>query len=113
MAFELTFFPKLSNHLPNLLHRPLPRSRTFPRVTKCEFQRYGLGGDFQSDDYLCVLAPNIVSEKIFVFLWFWYCVLAAVAVANLVLVLGMACRSATVRGFYMKRAVYSRKVGSC
>ncbi len=60
--------------------------------------------------YICVLAPNIISEKIFVFLWFWYCALALIGVANAILVLSMAFKSGGIRSFYMMRAVFSRKV---
>lgn len=80
------------------------------RTTKCDFQTYGKGGHISETEYLCVLAPNIISEKIFVFLWFWYLLLAAVGITNLVLILAMACRSGRVRILFLTRAVFSRKV---
>lgn len=52
----------------------------FPKVTKCHFHKYGASGTIQKLDALCVMALNVVNEKIFVFLWFWYVVLAAVTV---------------------------------
>lgn len=47
----------------------------FPKVTKCTFHKYGPSGSIQIHDALCIMALNIVNEKIFVFLWFWYIVL--------------------------------------
>ncbi|EEZ97262.1 innexin inx7 [Tribolium castaneum] len=47
----------------------------FPKVTKCSFHTYGPSGSIQIHDALCIMALNIVNEKIFVFLWFWYILL--------------------------------------
>ncbi|XP_044262000.1 innexin inx7-like isoform X2 [Tribolium madens] len=47
----------------------------FPKVTKCSFYTYGPSGSIQIHDALCIMALNIVNEKIFVFLWFWYILL--------------------------------------
>ena len=76
----------------------------------CDFQTYGKGGHITETGYQCVLAPNIISEKIFVFLWFWYLVLGVVGIVNLALILAMACRSGRVRILFLTRAVFSRKV---
>jgi hypothetical protein len=83
---------------------------TFPRMTKCHFKSFGTGGHVTEKDYLCVLAPNIISEKIFTFLWFWYCVLAVITVANLVLVIGMAARKSAIRKLYLNRTTWTKKV---
>lgn len=55
----------------------------FPKVTKCHFHKYGASGTIQKLDALCVMALNVINEKIFVFLWFWYVVLAVVTVLAL------------------------------
>jgi hypothetical protein len=49
-------------------------------------QQYGGAGGLTKQNYLCFLAPNIISEKIFTFLWFWYLALAAITTFNLILV---------------------------
>ena len=64
-----------------LTERPLedrvdPMNRVFPKVTKCTFHKYGPSGTVENKDGLCVLAMNIVNEKIYVFLWFWLIALA-------------------------------------
>lgn len=44
----------------------------FPKVTKCHFHKFGPSGSLQIHDTLCVMALNIVNEKIYTILWFWY-----------------------------------------
>merc|ERR1712241_387248 len=49
-----------------------PMSIVFPKVTKCTFHKYGPSGTITRHDSLCILALNIINEKIYVFLWFWF-----------------------------------------
>merc|ERR1712147_378211 len=49
-----------------------PMNVVFPKVTKCTFHMYGPSGTVTKHDGLCILALNIINEKIFVFLWFWF-----------------------------------------
>jgi len=49
-----------------------PMDKVFPKVTKCTFQKYGASGTVTKHDGLCVLALNIINEKVYVFLWFWF-----------------------------------------
>lgn len=46
-----------------------PMIEIFPRLTKCTFRKFGPGGSPQTHDTLCVLALNILNEKIYIFLW--------------------------------------------
>ena len=48
-----------------------PMAKVFPKVTKCTFHKYGPSGTVENKDGLCVLAQNIINEKIYIFLWFW------------------------------------------
>ena len=48
-----------------------PISRIFPKMTKCDFYRFGPSGTIINYDALCLLGINILNEKIFLFLWFW------------------------------------------
>jgi len=43
----------------------------FPRMTNCLWKQHGRAGHYESKNYMCILATNIVIEKVFVFLWFW------------------------------------------
>ncbi|XP_025205214.1 innexin inx7 [Melanaphis sacchari] len=59
--------------------------RVFPKMTKCDFHKFGPSGTMQTHDAMCVMALNIINEKIYVVLWFWFVfVLVPVSVAALV-----------------------------
>ncbi|XP_015184198.1 PREDICTED: innexin inx3 [Polistes dominula] len=63
----------------NQEHRSDPMVERFPRVTKCTFHKFGASGTIQKLDALCVLALNILNEKIYIFLWFWFIVVAVLS----------------------------------
>lgn len=60
----------------NQENRTDPMVAIFPRVTKCTFHKFGPTGSIQKHDALCILALNILNEKIYIFLWFWFIILA-------------------------------------
>lgn len=63
----------------NQEQRTDPMVEVFPRITKCTFHKYGSSGTIQKVDALCVLALNILNEKIYIFLWFWFIILAVMS----------------------------------
>ncbi|XP_053947560.1 innexin inx7 [Anastrepha ludens] len=56
----------------------------FPKVTKCHFRKFGPSGSLQMHDTLCVMALNIVNEKIYSILWFWYMFVLAMTILGLI-----------------------------
>ena len=52
-----------------------PMAKVFPKMAKCTYYHYGKSGNIEPLDGLCILALNILNEKIYVFLWFWYIIL--------------------------------------
>jgi hypothetical protein len=56
-----------------------PMNRVFPKVAKCDFHKYGPSGNLIRYDIMCVLALNIINEKVYVFLWFWFIITAIIA----------------------------------
>ncbi|KAG0726928.1 Innexin inx2 [Chionoecetes opilio] len=61
-----------------------PMTRIFPRVTKCTFRKFGSSGTIETHDTMCVLAVNIINEKIFIFIWFWLVILTTITAGWLV-----------------------------
>ncbi|KAJ9577533.1 hypothetical protein L9F63_005906, partial [Diploptera punctata] len=53
-----------------------PMIYIFPRMTKCTFFKYGLSGEVERHDSICILPLNIFNEKVYIFLWFWFIILA-------------------------------------
>ncbi|XP_045616201.1 innexin inx2 [Procambarus clarkii] len=52
-------------------NRTDPMSYVFPRMAKCTFRSFGASGTIQIRDVMCLIATNIINEKIYVFLWVW------------------------------------------
>uniref|UniRef100_A0A336MRI1 Innexin n=1 Tax=Culicoides sonorensis TaxID=179676 RepID=A0A336MRI1_CULSO len=77
----------------------------FPKVTKCHFYKYGASGSIQKHDALCVMALNVINEKVYIFLWFWYCILLVVSFLAVIWRLITVCYHATSTRF--NRFVYS------
>ena len=73
---------------------------------------YGTGGHISYKQHICLLAPNALSEKIFVFLWFWLVFLMIIVIANLILIIFLAFKSKTIRRWYLKKAVESSKLSN-
>lgn len=61
-----------------------PLSYIFPRMTKCTFYKYGVSGEVERHDAVCILPLNVVNEKIYVFLWFWFLILTVLTALTLV-----------------------------
>ena len=59
--------------------RASPMTETFPKLTKCNFQLIGSSGSVQTIDSICVMALNIVNEKVYLLLWFWLLTLSLVS----------------------------------
>lgn len=64
--------------------RPDPMVKIFPRLTKCQFSKFGPSGDVQKHDQLCILPLNIINEKIYIFLWFYLVILGFLSFAAVV-----------------------------
>lgn len=52
-----------------------PMIYIFPRMTKCTFHKFGVSGEVERLDAVCILPLNVVNEKIYIFLWFWFLIL--------------------------------------
>ncbi|XP_015599421.1 innexin shaking-B isoform X1 [Cephus cinctus] len=61
-----------------------PMIYVFPRMTKCTFYKYGVSGEVERHDAVCILPLNVVNEKIYVFLWFWFLLLGVLSFMTIV-----------------------------
>lgn len=65
-----------------------PADRIFPKVTKCIFFKYGPTGTIENIDNMCVLAINILNEKVYTILWFLFVFVIFFSILGIVLKLG-------------------------
>merc|ERR1712020_97529 len=56
----------------------------FPRVTKCNFRKFGPSGTIEKHDALCILAQNILNEKVYIIMWGWLLILSAITFLSLI-----------------------------
>ncbi|XP_077291282.1 innexin 3 [Arctopsyche grandis] len=87
----------------NQEERTDPMIEVFPRITKCTFHKFGASGTIQKHDALCVLALNILNEKIYIFLWFWLIILSVVSGLALVYSAGVVMLPNTRETILKKR----------
>jgi len=62
-----------------------PMCHVFPRIAFCDYWRFGTGGHQENVNAICILALNIINDKVFLVLWWW---------------MGMLLFLATIRLFY-------------
>ncbi|XP_063590157.1 innexin inx2-like [Penaeus indicus] len=60
-------------------NRTDPMAFVFPRMAKCTFKSFGSSGTIQIRDVMCLIATNIINEKIFVYIWVWLVLLMTVS----------------------------------
>jgi len=80
----LTYGIEVFNYFRNPGYRLNPMEVVFPRLTKCNFFKYGSSGTIQNIDAMCILAQNVLNEKIYLFLWIWFFILAILSAFTLV-----------------------------
>merc|ERR1719471_2534267 len=55
-----------------------PMCDTFPRIASCDYWRWGAGGRQENINAICVLALNMINDKVFLIIWWWFLFLAIV-----------------------------------
>ena len=64
------------NEYPQVRLATNPMCRTFPRIASCDYHRFGGGGKDASINAICILALNVVNDKVFFLVWLWLLMLA-------------------------------------
>jgi len=78
----------------------------FPRMTMCDWKTSARTGHGQITNYICLLATNIITEKVFVFLWFWLLLLLVVSTVVLVYFsLMLFSQSEHIRNYFLAFAI--------
>lgn len=95
----------------NQEQRSDPMIEIFPRVTKCDFHKYGPSGSIVKLDVLCVLALNILNEKIYIFLWFWFILLAVISGIALLYSIALVLLPSTRETILKKRFKFGSAAG--
>ena len=95
----------------NQEQRSDPMVEVFPRVTKCTFHKFGASGTIQKFDALCVLALNILNEKIYIFLWFWFIILAVLSGIALLYSMAIVLLPSTRETILRKRFKFGTPAG--
>lgn len=90
-------------------NRTDPMIKVFPRLTKCTFYNYGSSGTLQAHDALCVLALNIINEKIYITLWLWFIVLAVLTSMYLVYILAIITLPSLRKAVVVRKALGDAK----
>lgn len=95
----------------NQEQRSDPMIQVFPRITKCTFHKFGASGTIQKLDALCVLALNILNEKIYIFLWFWFIILAVMSGLALLYSMAVVLLPSTREAILKKRFKFGTPSG--
>ena len=56
----------------NMIFKKNMISTYWLQVASCTYYQYGAGGRQDSLNALCILALNIIIDKVYLIIWFWY-----------------------------------------
>lgn len=73
-----------------------PMCIAFPRIASCDYWRWGSGGRQESINAICILALNIINDKVFLVLWWWFLMLAIIGFIR-VFYRAIQCKSSRLR----------------
>lgn len=62
-----------------------PMCDTFPRIATCDYYRWGSAGGQENISAICVLALNMINDKVFLILWWWLLFIIVAGSSRLIL----------------------------
>jgi len=82
-----------------------PMCEVFPRVGNCMVNRYNRGGGQQTASAVCILALNMINDKVFAALWYLHICLILASIVRIA-IRTVQLLSCDVRYFMMKMTMY-------
>ena len=61
-----------------------PMCETFPRIAACSYHRFGGAGEGSNIEALCILALNVINDKVFLVIWWWLFLLVWLGVLRII-----------------------------
>jgi len=83
-GFRTWMYYRLPPEEQKMVGRTNPMCETFPRIASCDYHRFGTGGKPEKINALCILALNIINDKVFLVLWWWYLILIFVGTCRII-----------------------------
>ena len=67
---KLLTYDKIITHYFSIPHEEMQRRQNpmcyvFPRIVSCDYHRFGTGGEQENLNSICILALNIINDKVF------------------------------------------------
>ena len=67
---NLVIYDKIITHYFSIPHEEMQRRQNpmcyvFPRIVSCDYHRFGTGGEQENLNSICILALNIINDKVF------------------------------------------------
>ena len=65
LMYDKIIFPYFSIPHEEMQRRQNPMCYVFPRIVSCDYHRFGTGGEQENLNSICILALNIINDKVF------------------------------------------------
>jgi len=92
-VWQYYLLPEEEQRMPGVKN---PMCNTFPRIASCTYWRWGSGGAQESINAICILALNIINDKVFLILWWWFLLISVIGFIR-IFYRGIQCRSSRLR----------------
>jgi len=92
-VWQYYLLPPEEQQMPGIIN---PMCYSFPRIAKCNYWRWGSGGQQENINAICILALNIINDKVFLVLWWWFVLISIIAFIRLIY-RGIQCSCESIR----------------
>lgn len=92
-VWQYYLLPEEELQMPGVVN---PMCNTFPRIASCDYWRWGSGGRQENINAICILALNMINDKVFLILWWWFLLITVIGFIR-IFYRGIQCRSSRLR----------------